>query len=446
VNKEAAKGVEGRKKRDEESDHEAAESRRERTDREKRKAKDTLEERAGELKETRATLEGRTEELKSVKQSLSSCNRARNDNDREISRLQKQVDLHKKQAGVDRKKVEDTERSYHKVKEANRAKIADLEKELAEHAPILEGLDRKMEELSDWCQRDALLRKEYLLMKGSPPGEEDPAGKLHAAERVLGILDQYLGPPRTGEPPSGTAQDPLNTGGKIPPGWGKGSGKGKDPGGGTQPNRSHKKRERDEDETQIRPDQETYGRLAKGLRGTANQTKKRKLTKRQKQEARDARDTSDWYGEGGECTTADPLGDGHATAIRLQAEAEDRERDLALKRVNTLPEQETRPKTRSSTSSAKTASSLPPSPTISLVETPPDSPEEYVEYAGGLDRPVKDYPSEEDSDQEECRRRRGRIVDDDAEEDEEGGEEEGNEEGGEEEGNEDADPPKGKED
>ena len=124
VNKEAAaKGVEGRKKRDEESDHEAAESRRERTDREKRKAKETLEERAGELKETRATLEERTGELKSVKHSLSSCNRARNDNDKEISRLQKLVDLQKKQAGVDRKKVEDTERSYHKVKEANREKI-----------------------------------------------------------------------------------------------------------------------------------------------------------------------------------------------------------------------------------------------------------------------------------------------------------------------------------
>ena len=139
------------------------------------------------------------------------------------------------------------------------------------------------------------------------------------------------------------------------------------------------------------------------------------------------------------------MGDGHATAIRLQAEAEDRARDLALKRVNTLPEQETGPKTRSSTSSAKTASSLPPSPIISLVETPPDSPEEYVEYAGGLDRPVKDYSSGEDSDLGRRRDRR-RIVDDDAEEDEEGGEEEGNEEGGEEEGNEDADPPKGKED
>ena len=131
------------------------------------------------------------------------------------------------------------------------------------------------------------------------------------------------------------------------------------------------------------------------------------------------------------------MGDGHATAIRLQAEAEARARDLALKRVNTLPEQEARPKTRSSTSSAKTASSRPPSPTISLVETPPDSPVEYVEYAGGLDRPVKDYTSEEDSDHEEVRRRRRRIADDDAEEDEEGGEEEGNE---------DADPPKGEED
>ena len=149
VNKEAAKGVEGRKKRDEESDHEAAESRRERTDREKRKAKETLEERAGELKETRATLEERTGELKSVKHSLSSCNRARNDNDKEISRLQKLLDLQKKQAGVDKKKAEETEKSYHKVKESNRAKIADLERELAEQAPILDGLEERVDTLTE---------------------------------------------------------------------------------------------------------------------------------------------------------------------------------------------------------------------------------------------------------------------------------------------------------
>ena len=389
-----------------------------------------------ELRKARDTLEERTGELKSTKQSLSACNRARSENDKEILRLQKQLDLQKKQREADKKKAEETDKSYNKVKETNRAKITDLEKELAAQAPILEGLDRRMEELQDWSRRDALLRKEYLLLKANPPGEEDQAEKLRAAEAVLGILDQYLGAPKTGEPPSGTAEDTPHAGGEILSGWGKGSGKGKDPGGETQPNRSHKKRAREEVGTQIRPDKETYGRLAKGLRAPAGLPKRQKLTKRQKQEAREAND-DDWYGVGGVCTTADPYGDGNADAVRLQAEADARARDLALKKVNSLPDQEARPKTRSSTSGATTASSRPPSPTISLVDSPQDSPVEYIKYADGRDRPVKAYPSEEDSDHEEARRRRGRIVEDDAEEDEEGGEEEGNEE---------ADPPKGKED
>jgi hypothetical protein len=292
-----------------------------------------------------------------------------------------------------------------------------------------------MEELQDWSRRDALLREEYLLLKANPPGEEDPAEKLRAAETVLGILDQYLGAPQTGEPPSRTAGDTPNAGGEILPGWGKGSGKGKDPGGETQPNRSHKKRVREEVGTQIRPDKETYGRLAKGLRAPASQPKRQKLTKRQKQEAREANDDN-WYGLGGVCTTADPYGDDNADAVRLQAEADARARDIALKKVNSLPDQEAGPKTRSSTSGATTASSRPPSPAISLVVSTPDSSVEYATFSDGRTVPVKDHSSGEDSDLGRRRRDRRRIVDDDAEEDEEGGEEEGNEE---------ADPPKGEE-
>ena len=322
------------------------------------------------------------------------------------------------------------------MKETNRAKIADLEKELAVQAPILEGLDGRMDDLEDWSKRDALLRKEYLRLKANPPGEGDQAEKLRAAEAVLGILDQYLGEPKTGEPPSGTAEDTPHSGGAILPGWGKGSGKGKDPGGGTQSSRSYKKRGREEGGTQIRPDDETYGRLTQGLRAPAVRPKRQKLTKRQKLEARKENE-EDWYGLGEGCTTADPYGDDNADAVRLQAEADARARDIALKKVNSLPDQEAGPKTRSSTSGATTASSRPPSPAISLVVSTPDSSVEYATFSDGRTVPVKDHSSGEDSDLGRRRRDRRRIVDDDAEEDEEGGEEEGNEE---------ADPPKGKED
>ena len=143
------------------------------------------------------------------------------------------------------------------------------------------------------------------------------------------------------------------------------------------------------------------------------------------------------YGVGGVCTTADPYGDGNADAVRLQAEADARARDIAVRKVNSLPNQEAGPKTRSSTASAPTAGSPPPSPAISLIVSTPDSPVEYARYADGRNLPVKDHSSGEDSDLGGRRRDRGRIVDEEAEEAEEGGEDEENEE---------ADPTPGKED
>ena len=107
-----------------------------------------------------------------------------------------------------------------------------------------------------------------------------------------------------------------------------------------------------------------------------------------------------------------------------------------MRKVNGLPNQEAGPKTRSSTSSAPAARSPPPSPAISLIESPPDSPVENAKYADGRALPAKAYPSEEDSDREEARRRRGRFGDDEADEEEEGAEEEENDE---------ADPSQGKE-
>ena len=315
VDEEARKGAEGRRKRDEEIDADAADARRERADREQKKGRDMREE--------------CTVELKSTKQSLSACNRARSENDKEILRLQKQLDLQKKQREADKKKAEETDKSYNKVKETNRAKIADLERELAEQAPILEGLDGRMDALEDWSKRDALLRKEYLLLKADPPGEGDQAEKLRAAEAVLGILDRYLGKPQIGKPPSGSAGDQMGEeggdrvegeeapglkgdtpypGGSTLPGWGKGSKKRKDPEGETQPSRSSKKGGQDKSVTQMRPDEETYGRLTQALRPPGGKPKK--LTKKQKLDARKDND-EDWYGNNGPkpCTTADPFGD-----------------------------------------------------------------------------------------------------------------------------------------
>ena len=137
----------------------------------------------------------------------------------------------------------------------------------------------------------------------------------------------------------------------------------------------------------------------------------------------------DFYGRNGPgpCITADPFGDNNAGDARIQAEADVRARDIEVR--NRLPDQETRPKTRSSTFSAIAASSAPPSPAISLVETPQDSPVEMVSYADGRVPAAKDYSSGEDRDRRERRlRRRDRRGDDEAEEEYEEAEEDENEE------------------
>ena len=194
----------------------------------------------------------------------------------------------------------------------------------------------------------------------------------------------------------------------------------KNPVGETQSGRSSKKGRPGDSVTQMRPNNETYGRLKQGLCPPTGKAKK--TTKRQRQEAARAND-EDWYGRNGPgpCTTADPFGDNNAGDARIQAEADVRARDIEVR--NRLPDQETRPKTRSSTSSAIAASSAPPSPAISLVETPQDSPVELVSFADGRVPPVKGDSSGEDSDRRERRLRRGdRRGDEEAEEEENDGE------------------------
>ena len=445
VDTEARKGKAGRKRRDVESDSDAVDLQ-VRND-ERVAAEKGLERADKELKKARDALAERTAELKSAKQSLTVSNRARNEGDKEIHFLQKQLSQLKKQMELDKKQAVETVKAYNKVKETNRAKIADLEREIADQAPILEGLEERMDTLAEWSERDGCLRKEYLLLKADPPGEGDQAEKLRAAEAVLGILDRYLGKPQIGKPPSGSAGDQMGEeggdqvegeeapglegdnpypGGSALPGGEKRIKKRKDPVGETQPSRSSKKGGPGDSVTQMQPDKEAYGRLTQGLYPPVGKAKK--LTKRQKLEAAKAND-EDWYGitGPGPCTTADPFGDNNAGDTRIQAEADARARDLEVR--NRLPDQEARPKTRSSTSSAIAASSAPPSPAISLVETPPDSPVEFATYADGRGPANIDYSSGEDSDRRERRLRRGdRKGDDEAEEEYEEAEEEENDE------------------
>jgi hypothetical protein len=111
---------------------------------------------------------------------------------------------------LEKKQAVETVKAYNKVKETNRAKIADLEGEIAENAPILRGLEERMDTLKEWSERDGLLRREYLRLKEDPPGEGGQAGKLLAAEAVLGILERYLGEPQIERPPSGSTEGQMD--------------------------------------------------------------------------------------------------------------------------------------------------------------------------------------------------------------------------------------------
>ena len=258
---------------------------------------------------------------------------------------------------------------------------------------------------------------------------------------MLGILERYLGEPRIEKQPSGSIGGPMDEeegdqgegeeatglGGDTPdpdastlPGEEKRIKKRRNIVEEIQSGRSSKKGRTVDIVTQMRPNKETFGRLKQGLYPPTNKAKR--ATKRQRQEVARSND-DDFYGRNGPgpCITADPFGDNNADATRFQAEAEARARDIELR--NRLPDQETGPKTRSSTSSAIAASSAPPSPAISLVETPQDSPVELASYAGGRALPVKGDSSGEDSDRRERRERRGdRRGDEEAEEEENDGE------------------------
>ena len=361
-----------------------------------------------ELKKARDLLAERTAELKSAKQSLTTSNRARNEGDKEVHYLQKQVALLRKQMDLEKKQSGETVKAYNKVKETTRAKIAELEEEIAQNAPFLHDLEGRVDTLKDWSDRDRLLRKGYLRLKKTQPGEGGQAEKLHAAEEVLGILEQYLEGPRIEEQPSGSIGGPMDEeegdqgegeeatglGGDTPdpdastlPGEEKKIKKRKNIVEEIQSGRSSKKGRTVNIVTQMRPNKETYGRLRHGLHPPT--TKPKRATKRQRQEAARSDDDDPYCTTG---TTEDPFGDNNADATRLQSEADARARDSEVK--NRGLDQETGPKTRSSTSSSTAASSTPPSPAISLVETPQDSPVELASYAGVGHSPSKTTPRE----------------------------------------------------
>jgi chromosome segregation ATPase len=112
-----------------------------------------------ELKKARELLAERTAELKSMKLSMTANNRARNEGEKEVHIMQKQVALLKKQMDLQKKQSEETVKAYNKVKESTRAKIAELEKEIAQYAPLVQDLERSADTLKNWSDRDSLLRE-----------------------------------------------------------------------------------------------------------------------------------------------------------------------------------------------------------------------------------------------------------------------------------------------
>ena len=257
-----------------------------------------------ELKKARDLIAERTAELKSVKLSLTNGNRARNEGDKEIYNLKKQVALLTKQMDLQKKQAEETVKAYNKVKESSRAKIAELEAQHEAYAPFVQDLEGQADTLKDWSDRDRLLRKGYHQMKDIPPGKGGQAEKLRVAEEVLEILEQYLEGPQIDEQTSESRRGPMEEkeegpgeeeeatglGGSSqgpdaaePHGGERRIKKRKNAAAGTQSGRSSKHGRTVDIVTQMRPDRAALGRLKHGLHNP--KVKVKRLTKRQRQEA-----------------------------------------------------------------------------------------------------------------------------------------------------------------
>jgi hypothetical protein len=157
------KGKAGRQRRDAETDSDAVDMQVRKDERVA--AEKGLERAEKDLKKARDALA----ELKSAKQSLTVSNRARNEGDKEVNYLQKQLSQLRKQMELEKKQAVETVKAYNKVKETNRAKIADLEEEIAQNAPFLRDLEGRVDTLKEWSERDGLLRERI------PPPEGEPA-------------------------------------------------------------------------------------------------------------------------------------------------------------------------------------------------------------------------------------------------------------------------------
>ena len=93
----------------------------------------------------------RTAEIGSMKRSMSVNNRARSDAERQLQNMQKQVVQLQKQLDQDTK-------SYNGIKEANRARIDALEKEIEVSSPSVTQIGETTTTVQDWVDRDCRLR------------------------------------------------------------------------------------------------------------------------------------------------------------------------------------------------------------------------------------------------------------------------------------------------
>ena len=275
-----------------------------------------------ELKKVRGLLAERTTEVKSMKQSMTVNNRARSESKRQLHIVQKQVAQLQKQMELLQKQSDQSIKSYNKVKEANRARIAELEAEIAEYSPLVRDLEGSAATLQDWSERDRLLRDGYFRVRDSQSEDGSQDAKLRVADELMEILRRYLVGPESEEQTSVPKGGPMV---EEEEGQGEGEGatglggstQGKDPAGvhgaekriprkgnvlaETQSGQSSKKRKGSDVVTQMRPDEAGIDRLKQGL---VNPTvRPKRLTKRQRKAAEKPDDYEADYGMEGSGVT-----------------------------------------------------------------------------------------------------------------------------------------------
>jgi predicted nucleic acid-binding Zn-ribbon protein len=102
----------------------------------------------------RGVLAERTAEIGSMKRSMSVNNRARSNAERQLQNMQKQVVQLQKQVDQLQKQWDQDTKSYNGIKEANRARIDVLEKEIEVSSPLVTQIEETTTTVQDWVDRD----------------------------------------------------------------------------------------------------------------------------------------------------------------------------------------------------------------------------------------------------------------------------------------------------